>query len=300
MSATVRKLDRITRVATFGVRFRDVATHAPVSDGLEVTVFRAGDPANRIRAFRSRGGTFAVQRLPGVRRWDLPDDNHYPRDDDRHLPEDADAFWAKVQEEASPFVVEVRDLLGRFHDFSFRTPLPLRDVYKPFAAAAVASGAPDSVPLFPRCGRVPPPATAVVHAHLMDSASRKPLARALLRVKFGGAEAGLGIADEDGKVAVMFPYPKSARPGPPPALPDLFGWSLDFEVFNGNLPKPDPELTSPLPDLENLLAQRNLLPSKLLGNLAGDPFASQRLSMSRELAVKTADSKLSRLHVLPP
>lgn len=300
MTDLVRSPDRITRVALFGVRFRDVATRAPISEGLEVCVYRAREPKRSIAAVQTRSGAFAVYRVPGLERLDLGEGD--------------DQYWTAAPAKAKPVIVEVRDRLKRFHDFSFRTSLPLRDVYQPGVAVVAVTGVAGYVPLFPTCQRTPPAATAVVHAHLHDDDADRPAAYALLRVDFKGKEVGLGIADKEGKVAAMFPYPVPARPAaaPPPGLgaavppPELFSWDLDLKLYNGHLTAPSPERISTLPDLDDLLAQRNLPASRLRANLTPvtvlaplTALGPQSLSLGNELVVKTSDSPSSYLHVLP-
>jgi hypothetical protein len=81
----------------------------------------------------------------------------------------------------------------------------------------------------------------------------------------------------------------------------MFGWDVALNIHVAGLAAPFAGRDSDLPDLDDLLAQSGLPPSRPLERLAPPtPLPQPRLRLGRELVLKTIDSPLSCLHVRPP
>lgn len=272
LPAGLQRPDGGTRVAPFGVRFVDDATGRNVRDGLSVTLFPRQRPERRCETLLSAGGVYALLRAPGLGDFDRGDG--------------AREFWAAALADPVDFTVEVRDTLGRFHEVSFGTTLPTPG---PFGSGSEPRGAPPRVVLPGLAARPVPPAAAVVRADLCDArAPERPLRHALLRVVYGGTEIGRGLADAQGRVAVMFAHPEPAQARP-------FHWPITLHL---HCTRPltgfaDPAAASPLPDLAALQAQDAGTEWQLLSEwdaalASGTTLPPPTLELGRELVLKTA------------
>jgi hypothetical protein len=219
--ASFRPLETLTHTAPLGVRFVDDVTDAFVSEGLTVLHPRAGSSVPA-RASATRGGVFPLRGLPGLGEVERGDGG--------------EAFWASPPASGS-FRIEVRDVLGLFHDFVFDAVAPTRGLFAELCGSPPRADA--SVPLFSTPSRPAPAAGAVVRAELRDADTGGPAAWALLEVAAAGAR-GRGIADARGAVAVFLPYPPlpTTVASPPAQLrPSLLEqtWPLSIEAFYGAL-----------------------------------------------------------------
>src|SRR5262249_23513568 len=192
--------ERFTRTALLGVRFWDRVGGRPVADGLELVETSTGTAATC-----GPHGVFAFHDLPGM------STSAYGAGDD--------AFWASPPGSA-PFTFRVRDHDRRFLSFTFDADVPARGLFTD--DCGLPSSPPEivgTVPLFSAPTRVAPGGIARVSADLWDIDADVPAAWAVLEVSAGG-ELYRGVADEDGRLAVLFSYPEPpllpASPPPPP------------------------------------------------------------------------------------
>src|SRR6059036_1020701 len=109
MIAAVRILDRISRVAPFGVQFWDGVTNTVIRDGLQVSLYPRSDPRLRVNATPNRSGVHELHSGPGLglAGWGEGDDR----------------YWAAPPETAD-YRCEVRDAERRFHSVAFDVRLP--------------------------------------------------------------------------------------------------------------------------------------------------------------------------------
>jgi hypothetical protein len=280
MSALPIILDTFTRVTPLGVRFWDPVLEMVVSDGLSVTAYPRGLPYLRVSAFTTPSGVYAFRGLPGMAAAERG-------------AGDA-AYWASPPVRDS-FVIEVSDPTGRYQPFTLGAELPLRGVYpwdcdgpgSPLASP-VAPG-PPAVPLFSAPSREAPAGMAAVRATLWGPLSGAAAAWAVLEVTPPGQAPARGIADAQGRVVVLFPYPE---PAPPPAGPGSppYGsgvplarqqWALALAAsYTPGLPP------GTAPDLCRTLRQP---PGLLWADAAlGEPLAEATLSFGQELVLRTA------------
>lgn len=246
-------LEDIRTFAPLGFRFWDAATDAPVASALAVTAGPADAPEPRYPAVRTASGVFAFHRLPGLRAFTHPDRN----------AEEVEAGMAPAA-----LYVRVDDPLGRFLPVLHRVdlPLPERGVYRlpggsPPAPLSPPAGAPHRFYLFSAPTRPALPGMAAVRATLHEVGTRTPAAHAIVEVQTD-AVRHLSVADAEGRVALVFPYPPLASPlgtGSPLTASEAplraQTWDLDVRVYYDPDVLDDP-FDEGVPELRSILAQR--------------------------------------------
>jgi hypothetical protein len=283
----VRVWERLTRNAALGLRFWDAAESTSAVDGLLVEVFPRSNPRARCRAFPNRSGVYVAHAIQGLR------DYEFGLDDP----------LAESPPRTAPYRVEVRDPSGRFLPFAFDADLPARGLFtsiapwlSPSRAVTLLTepGSPpgpaiEGIPLFSAPARPVPDPLGVVYAQLMEEASpssRRPAAWCLLGVTVDGARRGLGLADEVGRVAVIFPYPEPPRRSfaSPPEQHNDFTWEVELVAFWS---RPSPARPAPaIPDLADVLASLDAPGTVVLSRVS--PAMPLRLGYRQPLTVRTA------------
>jgi len=219
MTASVRVLERLTRVAPFGVQFRDPLSASFVREGLEVALYPVGQPWRRAFARPNPGAVYVLHEGPGLGRATRGTGD--------------DAYWL-APPESREYRCEVTDLQARFQPVSFRVRLPLRGLFAPDCAPLSPPPEGQGVGLFSAPARPLPAALAVVRAELVDAITGAPAAWALVAAHYRGSELGRGVADRNGRLVLAFPYPepeRRLRPSPPDAAaPELEGTLMSWEV----------------------------------------------------------------------
>lgn len=255
--------ERLSIVAPLGVRFRDRATGDIVSDGLDAFVWPAGAPERAVRGVENRAGAFAFFGLPGMRAVEQGSG-------------DSD-FWDAPSPQ-SPFVLALRDRLGRFLPLRLAVQLPARgflglSTADPADVPPVQTSGPlASMPLASAPSRTPLQAMAVLHATLFDAAHGEAAAWAVVEAAAGDQTTVTGIADGSGTVMLPMPWPTpilTTSSGPPP--PPLSGqtWQVTVSVrYRRRVPPPE------VPDLAEILSQPRVQTS------------TAELSFGRELVLR--------------
>jgi hypothetical protein len=256
-------LERVQRHAPLGIRFWDTAAATSSIDGLEVGVFPRTRPQARTRALVNRSGVYVALGLVGLRDFEFND------------VEPAE-LWSVA---TRSYRVEVRDPRGRFLPTAFDADLPMRGLctwrapwFSPPRAVSLPgeAGSPpqlliERIPLFSAPQRSVPEPLAVVYAQLRESGADRAAAWALLTASIDGEVRGLGLADREGRIAVMFPYaepPRSTLNSPPSARND-FRWQVGLEAYYSI---GSPQVAAPaIPDLGFVLSQLDA-PRELLGS----------------------------------
>lgn len=266
MSANLR--DIVQRNVALGLRFWDVAAATSLVDGLVVEVFPRANPNARRHALPNPSGVYVAHALAGLRAFEC----HETAD-----TEPVDEPWRAAQAGspslAAGYRIEVRDPRGRFLPIAFDAELPARGLLswsapwfsppQPITLPGTLPGASpsppqvllDRIPLFSAPSRPTPEPLAVVRAQMREADSARVAAWALLGVEIGGESVGLGLADREGRVSVMFPYPEPPRTplsSPPEARSD-FRWIVALTAYAATS-SPPAEVTE-IPDLADVLAQ---------------------------------------------
>jgi len=144
----------------------------------------------------------------------------------------------------------------------------------------------ERVPLFSAPTRPVPEPLAAVRAQLREFGTGREVAWSCLGVLIDGIPRGLGLADEHGRVAVLFPYPEPPRitlASPPEARND-FTWPLELVAFwtPASPPPPVPDI----PDLADIFAAL-AVQRAVVGSL-DSPGAPLRLTYRQPLTARTA------------
>jgi len=197
-------LEQISIVTPLAVVFRDEATLGFFSDGLSAVVYPLGEPERTVIGVVNRSGVFVFRNLPGLRAVEQGSG-------------DAD-FWA-AQMPRFDFVLEARDIAGRFLPWSLGVKLPQRhllgigfDAGSPPASPLTGQTGSDTafLPLFSAASRPAPEGLGVLRAELWDADAGEPAAWALIEAKAGEQRTVTAMADADGRVMLPLPYPKPA------------------------------------------------------------------------------------------
>ncbi|MDX6406394.1 MAG: hypothetical protein QOH70_3849 [Blastocatellia bacterium] len=272
-------LERQMLIAPLGVRFWDVATGAYVSSGLTVRVYRDDDHLHSNQASPNASGTYVLHHASGMRLFELGVGN----------PQFTDSLPA-----SQPFMVEVTDVERRFIPLKFEAGLPCKGLFD--WQKTITEGLPldppvnnPSVPLYSSTMRTAPPGMALLRAELYESPAEeindvrktKPAAWAMIEARSGGRLLARGIADEKGRIVLIFAYPaphdSSSSFSTSPAGPFTAGlpfrqqeWAIQLEAFY------EPSALSPPP--------ASLSPLQPFGSSSGDepsiPILSDILKQS--------------------
>jgi hypothetical protein len=202
--------ERIQLTCALGLRFLDVATGAlagadvavesvsRTSLGLHAEAWPVNAPRQKTIGTVTPSGVLAFHGLPGLRELEKSS---------------ADYPWG----EAPPpreFQIEVIDKLGRFLPCTFTVTAPQRGL-----AQFADDGSPPwieegAAPLFSAPSRPIPGGLAAVRAEVRDLATGEPAAWALVEASYssgGSLRTARGLADDAGRVLLMFPYPEGQR-----------------------------------------------------------------------------------------
>lgn len=204
MMAPFQLLERQRLTAPLGVRFWDVAIGASVSSGLRVWAYPNSDPRRSTQASPNRSGTYVLHHASDLTNFEMGVDSS----------EFTDASPARRR-----FTVEVSDEQRRFLPVKFAADLPCKGLFKwqttvERAPLDLPNDSP-SVPLYSSILRTAPAGMAVLRAELYEAPSQeindvritKPAAWAMLEARSGGRLLSRGIADEQGRVALILAYP---------------------------------------------------------------------------------------------
>jgi hypothetical protein len=193
-------------------------------------------------------------------------------------------------------VIDVRDRLQRFLPVTFQVDLPYRGVY-PTQPAGSPSGT--SLPgffLFSAPTRTALTNLAVARAQVVERLGPgqfRPARFAVLELHISGRPSVIGIADEQGSVAVYFPYPPFATTvgpiSPPPGPPEtrLQSWDVTILARYRLAAQSKPDDSASLPDLGAILTQ----PLAALWETQAGPSQAQltaRLVFGQPLMLQTA------------
>jgi hypothetical protein len=276
--------ERVTRHAALGLRFWDAVQQTSAIDGLVVEVFPRSHPRARSWAVPNRSGVYVAHRIAGLH------DHEFGNVDPR----------AGSPPGTTPHRVEVRDPSQRFLPLAFDADLPARGLFTcvvPGLSPPRAMTLPTEPgsPALPLIGRIPlfsaptrpvPDPCAAVYAQVREEDGGRA-AGCLLGVSIDGFLCGLGLADDEGRVVVMFPYPEPPRrslASPPEARND-FTWEVELTAF-WSPPSPVPEPPG-IADLAVILESLERPPATVIVSRVS-PAVPLRLGYRQPLTVRTA------------
>jgi len=240
----VRLIERLRVVTPLGIRFWDPALNAPVDDGLIVRASLDGRRDLPRQAFRTRSGIYAFQGLPGLQA--------------AEYPSNGDVFGGSPAA-TTRFTLQVDDEQRRFLPTVFRVDAPYRGIFPTETPASPGAAVPPGVYLFSAPTRPTPSTLAVLRAHLVDQrglATNSPAAFAVLEVEMPGPAVWYGVADSQGSVLVLFPYPTfavaPATPSPPGNPQQSWTATVRVRYAPGSLVFPS---GSAVPDVRSVFSQ---------------------------------------------
>ncbi|MEA2588618.1 MAG: hypothetical protein QOH66_1545 [Actinomycetota bacterium] len=305
MSVRFVELERLTRVAPFGVRFWDPATQTQVGAGLSVTGMSL-PASSEVRAVMTPSSVYVLQGLPGM--------------GDAERGSGEASYWTGAGPPTHSLLVRVADPQGQFLPVTFEAEAPhwqlvdagcsfvgsppWHPVWVPPAAPTGLSppGPGDAprwvpvVPLFSAPARPAPAGMAVVRAQLelapaSSPGGGAPASWAALELTPPGGPPVIGVADGNGLATVMFawPEPPALQLSPPsPTIRPLSAqtWTIGVRAYfgSGSLPALAP-VAAPdgVPDLCDLLRQH---PATLLQD-GSTPLVSVPLRYGQETVART-------------
>jgi len=210
MASPFITLDRLTLVAPLGLRFHDATTGALVDDGLTIWAYPVGRPNAKQPAIANRKGVYVLHHAYGLR--------------ERENGDGSRAYWDNPVPPNKDFVIEVTDLQRRFQPFQFTVSLPFEGIFKWLDSPLSTR---TTVPLFPAPTQSVASGMAVIRADLWDSSLDAPAAWAVIEAYTAGKFLGRGIADDLGRIAVIFSFPtplafaSASPPGSPLGSPPV-------------------------------------------------------------------------------
>lgn len=266
-------IERRTVVSPFGLLLWDQVTQKTIGDGFKISAYPLNREDRRVFAFKCLSDAYGFRGLPGMREVEMGTGD---RD-----------FWDNVPSRS--FVVEIEDQQERFLPFSFEVTLPRRNAFNWEGSELLPLEAPLGVPLFSTPGRRPPASVAVLRAYLMDpgladrdNPKGKGAAWAVVRARVGD-QTIRGVADRNGQLLMMFPYPRpSIDLSDSPPLRDQT-WTVEIDAVYQRK-----ESLPTLPDLSEILDQ----PAAFLWSDEARTIElpAQKLKYGQELVLRSADS----------
>jgi hypothetical protein len=298
MASPFITLDRLTMAAPLGLRFHDTTSGELVGDGLSVWAYPLGRPSAKRSAVGNRKGVYVLHHGYGLREREHGDGSRF--------------YWDHPVPPNKDFVIEVSDEQRRFQPFQFTASLPVEGIYKWDVLLESPLSARTTVPLFSSAVRGVPSGMAVIRADLWDTSLDAPASWAMMEAYSAGKFIGRGVADEAGRIALIFPYPTPLpfTPGSPPGSP--LGsppvatspplteqvWPLELRAFYTPLqpllsPPDFIEAGTALPDLRFTLTQ----PAATMWADAAQTeiLEETNLRFGRELILKSRPSSVSPL-----
>lgn len=273
-----RSAERISVIVPLGIRFWDPAFGVQINDGLAVTAYPEGARRPATAAFCTPGGIYAFQGLSGLH------DIEYPQTDSASpgsLPATA------------RFLIEVVDTASRFLPVAFLVDAPFSGIFPTDLPQSPVAPAPPGFYLFSTPTRTGSQLTALVRAQLserLDEINERPAAYAVLEIDAPEGNTWIGMADDRGAVAVLFPYPTFTGASNASLLPSAAAapqsWSIDLRVRYQPSALIFPT-GSALPELRSVLAQapaaiwtqRASPPGQALASLSATLVFGEQLTM---------------------
>ena len=276
-----------------GLRFFDAALQRSITNNLTVNAWPKNGPKKVTTAQRNRSDVYTFRWLPGMR----PVEHRY-RDE---------AFFDASIPQRRDFVVKVSDSTHRFQPVAFEVSLPLPDrgVFLDFDFGSPPQYLPRGIPLFSAPTRRSGERMLAVRATLLDTVNRRPASWALVRIDAPHGRIFRGIADGEGRVAVVFPYPglEESFTGSPASLGNgrrlgERGWDIRISIFYQPSHLVNLHGTT-VPEYRTVLNQRLATIWSVPANPSSLPVneLNDRLEFGQELVLRTAG--LSELQIVP-
>jgi hypothetical protein len=286
-AAVWRSVERFSIITTLGIRFWDPAFDAQVDDGLMVTAYPEGARRPATTAFTTPGGVYAFQGLPGLHGIEYPRGN----------PASPGSLPA-----TSRFLIEVMDIAARFLPVAFLVDAPFKGIFPTDVPQAPGAAAPPGFYLFSAPTRAGSPLTALVRAQLserLDATNERPASYAVLETDTPSGDTWMGVADDRGAVALLFPYPTFTGASTafsstlPSAAVTQQSWQITLRVRYQPSVLSFPTGSS-LPELRSVLAQAPAAIWTQRASPPGQAFASLLVTLvfGQELTMRSVQESV--------
>ncbi len=268
---TIQFLERVGRVAPLGCRFYDPVTDQVVYEGLQVTAYLQTEPEKRRQAVVTRSGAFGFRGLPDLVAVEFGEGD--------------DEYWRSIVSTRKA-AVEVLDLQERFQPFWFEIDVPVRGLV--LSVCNMAASPPNNavgIGLYSTPTRPVKDGMAVLRAQLWDAEADGPASWTHIEIWASGTLLGQGVADQQGRLAIIFPYPDLVNfslGSPPPTGQPLHQqvWALELRAYY--------KRWNPVPDIPNLCEMLAQSPATLWGEASPlSPLGPVQLEYGKELTVRS-------------
>lgn len=262
MNPVLAGIERTTLRAPLGVGFWDAVEGNLVRDGLVVTRRPAHVTEREATGLVSPGGIHVFHHLPGLTARSIFEHEAIPSGTRR-------------------FAFEVDDARNHFHPFWFEADCPADGLFVP---NCLHGSPPETryLPLFSTATRPAPPGKARLRMNLVDVATGRPAAWAMVHVEYGGQELAAGLSGIDGALHVIFNYPEPPIASPPSAFP--WHWRIRLRAEYATPAQGAPTI----PSLCYVISQP---PARLLTDTSASvELVESDLEFGRELVV-TSEAK---------
>lgn len=291
MMPSIKVWEQTTRRTPLGLQVWDFVTSTHLVDGLEIVLSTDKRNSSLTQTFVNRSSIYCAYGINGLIQFELNGDDT--------------SSWESKQRR---YKIEIRDPADRYLPFELDAELPARGLLSwlsplmspphqlsqglHFIFSNANSSPPEAtlgyVPLFSAPSRPVPGTLAQVRAQLREFGSDRPAAWCLLTVSVDLNVVGIGLADREGRVAILFPYPeraKSALTSPPSAKND-FKWSIKLNAYY--VPRQPNALVPEVPNLTEVLNQLNS-PRTLFESTMSppQPLPELRLEYGIPLTIRT-------------
>ena len=238
------KGEEITLFTPLGIRFWDRVQNRQISNGLIVTARSEDNNSPVTQAFRTASGIYAFHGLPGLHDAEYPDENF-----------DFDTYPTRR------FFIEVIDMQQQFLPVIFSVRVPMKGIFPCNSGGSPPENTLPGFYLFSAPTRSVLPGLAVIRGQIKERVTDSPASYSIVEIQINGIK-WYGIADKQGSVSILFPYPKftskllTSPPGETVPLPfHQQKWNMTIEV------RYEPEtLTYPhngeIPELRSIFEQR--------------------------------------------
>ena len=280
LSLELTPLETVSHKALLGIRFWDTATDSQIAEGLLVTLYSEDNSRRKIHARKTRSGVYGFFNIPGM-----------------FIQETQDQDDLSSPVPIKTFVVEVQDLQQRYTPaaFSVDLPLPYNGIFLVDDDTGSPANSPKGFNLYSSVTRKPAAQFTFLRGDLVDRNTGEAAAHALVRVENDDGFSWYSVADENGKFAVMLPYPLlNISFGSSPPTSDgvrLFErtWTVNVTVMYEPLSLDELPGTD-LPDYSSILSQgQALLYMESPQTDVGEVNELQaELVYGRDLVIKTA------------
>jgi len=290
---TLPVIERFSRTAPLGLRFWDEVSGKVIADGLSVTAYPPDNPERRIEAFTNHVGVFVLTGLPGLRDVEFGDGD--------------EGFWSSPPASVT-FNVEVVDAERRFQPFLLTLDAPVKGIVD--WSDSLQDSPPSTnrgIPLYSTASRSIPSGMAAVRAELHEwQASGDhdggPARWAVVEARLGRELLARGMADDKGRVALIFAYPEpvthvlGSPPGAGSSPPGAQGpslrdqqWLIGLSAFYSRL-SPAPAIVGgpTIPELTEVLSQTAATVWE--DSERGRALSESVLSFGQELIVRSTDA----------